>query len=249
MKKCKIILFIILLTSILLAVSIIRKPEYPYNTTIEEYDGVIGLIDSETKIEQSFVSKIDSLDSIEVVFANYDNKITKGHLIAKIYNSDHQMIYLNRFNLSSLEDNKPIRVSFDIQKNCKGKRFYLEIDARDLAKDEYVTLYSANEKDYILEDSETIIKPIAIEQYGAKKGYYYTIVLTIILFIETLILFLVYYKINKKYICYYHFITICLKLTCIKNEYLLFKQTTNIKLHHNVDNRYTDIKKYSNNIL
>ena len=190
------LIFLMIITLVFIIATFITKPLVPHKY-INESGEVVGLIKNNYEIKQEFTSELDEIDSISIKYANYQNKIENGTIDVNIYDESNNLIYLNKFKLSKLDDNQTINFDFDIINNAKGKKFYLELKSSEMNDDDFFTLYATPNDKNILVGNNSVDKAVNVIQSGAIKSYSLTMLGYIFLIIETMIFMIIFYKDRK----------------------------------------------------
>lgn len=208
-KKISLVVYFLslILTIVLIVFGSIKKYDKPMTTNNKDQETkIIGIINRDSTISNPFVVGLNSIDNISVIYANFSSETIEGNMLIEIYDNNSELIYLNKYDLSELNDNSKLNFDFDEKKNVLGEIFELRITIENLNENESITFYGGKEDDYSVVQLEDTIEnneldlngSIFISQIGIGKSYYYVFVLFVILIIEAIIGGYKYLKINLK---------------------------------------------------
>lgn len=111
-------------------------------------DYVIGSIDYDTTVGQTFIAKDDSISSISLMFATY-NRENFGKVIFHLKDSKDSTsdIVKKSIDMRDLRDNSMYNISFPEVKVQRGKSYYFYIESPETLYGDSVTLWY-NSLDY-----------------------------------------------------------------------------------------------------
>jgi SAM-dependent methyltransferase len=105
-------------------------------------EGVVGPINCDREVVQTFVSEDDSLDKVEVMMATY-SRTNRCTVIVELHadSADGPTLARREVRGETLVDNDWLRVEFPTVENARGRRFALVLRAPDAGPDDAVTAY------------------------------------------------------------------------------------------------------------
>lgn len=185
-------IFILIVTFVLMVIGFVFKFNKPYTTPQCSLTKMVGVVKEDVSISQKFEVEVDSLNSIDIIYADFGIHSTGGNMRVEIYD-DEELIYLDDLDMPNLQDNQKLSFVFKPIKDSYGKVLELRITLEDLPEDDYFTFYANDvSKDYEISIAEKgkdldLYGSINIIQHGIKKGYFYMVVLFVIFLIEVFI--------------------------------------------------------------
>lgn len=186
--KLIIYLFILVITFLLMIGGYIFKYNSPIVTPENTLKSAVGVVNGDCTISQKFEVKVDTINSIDITYVDFQKEYTNGTMLVEIFDDADEAIYRNIYNIKDLKEYHYMTFVFDPIKKAKDKVFELKITMNDMDIEKNFTFYAADTTSYEIEqidnDNLELFGSIDVIQHGVSKSYYYMFVLFIIFLIE-----------------------------------------------------------------
>lgn len=208
MKEKNIYLIFIIIIGVFLAMNItkfkvIESVDYSTHSKQETYE-ITGEITKDLNVREEIINYIPNVNSIEVQFANFNNRINQGTLNIKVTVND-EVLASNNYDVSEIKDGEFIKIGLNKNLSGKNDKLIIDISSKDSIQGSAVTLWMS-EKEGIYNNTKLMINGIEVGKslniklnYESPKiGYHIFVIFILIVWIMYILK--IYYQLYVKLI-------------------------------------------------
>lgn len=177
-KAYIIIKYLIFLCILLFFFLLIFPPKDIAQKSINKNDKYIDSeVESNKKVTQYFVSKIDIIDNISILLSNYNRDCSGCYFDFELYDENDKLIQKKKIDASKVVDNKYHKIKLNRIKEAKGKLFKMIIIPNGCKPKKnsfsYYKCGIANDKVYLIEGDTKNQKSLVFNYSGKNNNYWY----------------------------------------------------------------------------
>lgn len=188
MKIKKMLMCIIVISAIVFLFLLIKPVKNDYVSVLLDKESEIKpseCILPKKVYKQSFISDVDQLNKIGIVFSTYFHENKGGLLNVKVYDYKNRIIYDGDIKTEDIIDNDEFIINFKKQNKSNNKKYFIEFSYKNYNKDCLAYWYANNgsKNDNLTINDKPVDEVISINVYGKKTyifAYWYPLIVSAI---------------------------------------------------------------------